>query len=230
MTTLRDSSWRSSWRLLRVGARRPLKTCCRHKHRNEDRQMTFRALRADTYRQYGRFSWGCVIRGAVTCRTFRVVIAMRLCQAAAASRGPMRTILFPLQIIHRLAAQLAAVDFSWRTQIGAGIAITHGWGLVVSPGANIGNNVTLFHGVTLGRRDRLSPDGSRLTEYPVIEDEVWIGPHAIIVGGVTIGRGSRIAGGAFVVDSVPPYSVVSGNPASIVKTNCSPDVLNPAPL
>ena len=100
----------------------------------------------------------------------------------------------------------------------------------MSQGAVIGKNVTLFHGVTLGRRDRIASDGTRLTEYPVIEDEVWIGPHAIIVGGVTIGRGSRIAGGAFVTDSIPSYSVVAGNPASIVKANCTPDVMNPAPL
>ncbi|WP_074773002.1 hypothetical protein [Nitrosospira multiformis] len=64
----------------------------------------------------------------------------------------------------------------------------------------------------------------------MIEDEVWIGPHAIIVGGVTIGRGSRIAGGAFVTENVPPYSIVSGNPSTIVKANCTPDVMNPAPL
>lgn len=192
--------------------------------------MPLNALRADTHRQYGRFSWMCVIKGAITRRTFRVVVTMRLCQAAAASRGPLRVMLVPLKIFHRLATQLAAMDFSWQTNVGAGIAITHGWGLVVSPGGKIGNNVTLFHGVTLGRRDRISTDGARLTEYPLIEDEVWIGPHAIIIGGVTIGRGSRIAGGAFVVDSVPPYSVVSGNPALIIKKNCTPDVMNPAPL
>lgn len=97
-------------------------------------------------------------------------------------------------------------------------------------GARIGNNVTLFHGATLGRRDRISHDGERFTEYPVLEDEVWVGPHAIIVGGVIIGHGSRIAGGAFVTSSIPPYSIVSGNPASIVKSNCVPDVTNPAPV
>lgn len=192
--------------------------------------MELNALRADTHRLYGRFRWRYVIKGLIANRTFRVVITMRLCQAAAASRGPLRLMLLPLKILHRLATHLAAMDFSWQTSVGAGFALTHGWGLVVSSGGKIGNNVTLFHGVTLGRRDRISSDGSRSIEFPVIEDEVWIGPHAIIVGGVTIGRGSRIAGGAFIVESVPPYSVVSGNPASIIKRNCIPDVMNPAPL
>lgn len=192
--------------------------------------MTLSALKSDTHRQYGQFSWGRLIKGALNNRTFRVVVTMRLCQAVASAPGPLRVMLFPLKIMHKLATHLAAVDFSWQTKVGAGFAITHGWGLVVTPGAKIGRNVTLFHGVTLGRRDRIAPDGTRAIGYPVIEDEVWIGPHAILVGGVTIGRGSRIAGGAFVTESVPPHSVVSGNPAVIVKSHCTPDVMNPAPL
>lgn len=187
------------------------------------------ALKGDTHRQYGRFSWSCVLKGSLGRRTFRPVVTMRLCQGIAAS-GPLLRLSLPLfKALHRLACQIAAVDLPWGMQVGAGFALTHGWGLVVTPGARLGNNVTLFHGVTLGRRDRIARDGTRSTEYPVLEDEVWVGPHAIIVGGVTIGRGSRIAGGAFVTESVPAYSVVSGNPAAIVKSNCTPDVNNPAP-
>jgi serine O-acetyltransferase len=188
------------------------------------------ALKADTHRQYGTFSWMNLVKGALTYRTFRVVVTMRLCQAVSGSRGPVRVLLLPMKLLHRIAGQLAAVDFPWQTRVGAGLAITHGWGLVVNSGATIGGNVTLFHGVTLGRRDRIGADGTRITEYPVLEDEVWVGPHAIVVGGVTVGRGSRIGGGAFVAESIPPYSIVSGNPASIVKRDCVPDVMNPAPL
>ena len=188
------------------------------------------ALKGDTFRQYGRFSWGLALQGALTRRNFRVVVTMRLCQAAAQSRG-LGALAKPLcQLLHKIATHTAAVDFAWQTEVGTGLALTHAWGLVVNAGAKIGNNVTLFHGVTLGRRDRIAANGERQTDYPIIEDEVWIGPHAIIVGGVTIGRGSRIAGGAFVTESVPAYSVVSGNPATIVKSHCVPDVMNPAPL
>ncbi|MBI3229445.1 MAG: serine acetyltransferase [Burkholderiales bacterium] len=191
---------------------------------------TWSALKGDTFRQFGKFSWGLAIKGAITRRTFRVVFTTRLCQAAAKSGGLGRILLPFCKLMHKWAAHNAAMDFGWQTEIGTGLALTHGWGLVVNAGAKIGNNVTLFHGVTLGRRDRISSMGERLTEYPVLEDEVWVGPHAIIVGGVTIGRGSRIAGGAFVTEDVPPYSVVSGNPSSIVKSHCTPDVMNPAPL
>ena len=188
------------------------------------------ALKADTYRQFGRYGWGLTLKGALTNRTFRVVVTMRLCQAANASNGPFRLALPCMKLLHRMATHGAATDFPWRTDIGAGFALTHGWAAVINQGARIGRNVTLFHGVTLGRRDRISAAGERDTGYPVLEDEVWVGPNATIVGGITIGRGSRVAGGAFVTDSVPPFSVVSGNPASIVKSGCVPDVMNPAPL
>lgn len=122
------------------------------------------------------------------------------------------------------------MDISWRTSIDAGLALTHGWGLVINKEAKIGKNVTLFHGATLGRRDKVLADGSVKIEFPVLEDNVWVGPHAIIVGGVTIGEGSRIAGGAFVTEDIPPHSLVVGNPAKIVKQNCRPDVMNPAPV
>ncbi len=191
---------------------------------------TWSALKADTYRQYGRFTLRSLVKGVVTRRTFRVVVTMRLCQGVATSHGLLRMMLSIFKLLHRIATHRAAIDLSWRTEIGGGLALIHGWGLVVSHGTKIGKNVTLFHGVTLGRRDRISREGERLIEYPVLEDEVWIGPHAIIVGGVTIGRGSRIAGGAFVTDSVPPHSVVLGNPSAIVKSGCTPDVINPAPV
>lgn len=192
-------------------------------------QWAWSALKADTWRQYGRFGWGRVIRGALASRTFRPVVTMRLCQAAASSAGPLQLALPFFRALHRLATHAAAMDLAWSAEIGPGLALTHGWGLVVSPGARIGANVTLFHGVTIGLRLRLAKDGRRLEEYPVLEDEVWVGPHATIVGGVRIGRGSRIAAGAFVTESVPPFSVVTGNPAAIVKEKCVPDVYNPAP-
>ena len=99
---------------------------------------------------------------------------MRLCQDIAASRGLLRITLPAFMLLHRTATHSAGMDLSWRTEIGGGLALTHGWGLVVSPGARIGRNVTRFRGVTLGRRDRISRDGARLTEYPLIDDEVWV--------------------------------------------------------
>jgi serine O-acetyltransferase len=96
--------------------------------------------------------------------------------------------------------------------------------------ARIGKNVTLFQGVTLGQLDLIGSDGQRTTGYPALEDEVWVGPHAIIVGNVIVGRGSIIAGGSLVTKSVPPHTVIAGNPGEILRRSCVPDVSNPAPV
>lgn len=185
-------------------------------------------LTADVHRVYGRSRPLDVIRGFITKRTLRPIITMRLCQMVQSSAWAFLLPLFKLA--HKSVCQLAAIDLPWNLKAGPGLAITHGWGLVISPGCSVGANVTLFHGVTLGRRDRIDSRGGRQTGYPVIEDEVWVGPHAIIVGGMTIGRGSRIGGGAFVTEDVPAHCTVTGNPAVIVRRDCSPDVMNRAPI
>jgi serine O-acetyltransferase len=185
------------------------------------------ALKADTHRQFGHFSWRLVLRGFCTSPTYRVLVTLRCCQAARECPKPFRwAVLGVARVLHGLATQWAGIELPWRTVIAPGLALTHGRGMVVNAGTRIGSNVTLFHGVTLGQRDHIDGDGRRFTTYPVIEDEVWIGPHAIVVGGVTVGKGSRIAGGAYVFTSVPPYSLVLGNPGKVVKSNCTPDVGN----
>ena len=184
-------------------------------------------LKSDTYRKFGFYSVSKMLKGALFSTTFRPIFTLRLCQKG--ERGMLRVLRIPFKILHRMATHLAGIELPSGTQIGAGFVLTHGRGAVINQGARIGRNVTVFHGVTLGQLDRIAKDGSRTTEFPTIEDDVWIGPHAIIVGGVTIGQGSRIAGGAFITESVPPYSVVVGNPASIVKSDCTPDVVNRVP-
>jgi len=195
------------------------------------RQATpWNALKADTHRQYGCFSWTRLVAGILTRRTFRVVATMRLCQAAHASRGLGRLMLPLWQALHRITQQRAGLDLPWRTSIGPGLSIAHGWGLVVNARARLGRNVTLFHGTTIGQRDRLDQGGTRISDTPTVDDDVWIGPHAVVVGGVCVGRGSRIAAGALVAEDVPSYSIMQGNPAKVVKRNCMPDVVHPSPL
>lgn len=189
-----------------------------------------RALMADTYRRFGRASAALALKGVLVDPAFRVLATLRLCQALARQRPPLRWLLWPARVLHRMAGRMALIEVPWRTQVGAGLALTHGQGIVISDGARLGANVTLFHGCTLGRGDLINEAGERQPCYPVVEDEVWIGPHAIVVGGITIGRGSRIAGGAFVNRDLPPYSVALGNPARIVRRGCAPDVYHRAPL
>ena len=194
-----------------------------------ERQTAWHALRADTVRQYGGYSLRGLLKGFFSKTHFRAIVTMRLCQMARDSGGIRGRILLGIfRRLHRVATRMASMDLHWTTDISPGFCITHGWGLVVSPGARIGKNVTLFHGVTLGRSDRIGPGGERQIGYPILEDEVWIGPNAIVVGGITIGKGSRIAGGAFVTESIPAHTMVGGNPSQIMKSDCVADVMNPA--
>lgn len=192
------------------------------------RDSLWQVLTADLVRQGVACSVAGLIKTCLANRVFRSIVSMRLCQAAAAANGRLRMLLPLSKLAHRWNCRRAGLDLSWQADIAPGFAITHGWGLVVSPGAKIGRNCTLFHGATLGQADRMDHSGSRLSGFPVLEDEVWVGPHAIVVGGIRLGKGCRVLGGAFVTTDIPPFTLVSGNPARIVKENIMPDVANPA--
>lgn len=184
----------------------------------------------DLFRLTTKVDFLSFFRAFLFSRTFRPLITLRLCQKTVGSKNPFLKVLhFCARLSHRFVCGLAGLDLPWETAIAPGLAITHGWGLVVAPGTKIGRNVTLFHGVTLGRRDRIDPDGRRSVGYPTIEDEVWIGPNAIVLGDIVVGRGSRIAGGSLVLETVPAHSIVMGNPGRVVKTGCVPDVPNRVP-
>ena len=190
------------------------------------KKLNFDEIKKDVTRYFGVFSWKKLIFGFLFNRTFRPIVTLRLCQQADVAGWVV--FLFIFKIIHGVVCHAASVDLPWRTSIGAGLKIDHGRGLVVNKNAVIGSNVTILHGVTIGQKDKILADGVRVSSYPKVEDLVWIGPNAIIVGGVTIGKGSRVAGGAFVYEDVPKYSIVAGNPGKVVSSNCIPDVINRA--
>jgi serine O-acetyltransferase len=187
-------------------------------------------IRADAYRCEGRTVNGLglavlLYRDA----TLRPVVTLRLVRHARVRFGRLAgPVGWPLRRLHRWAQRQAGVDLPAEAHVGSGLRILHGWGLVVSPGAVIGDNVTLFHGVTLGQKDVILADGRRMTGYPVLEDEVWVGPHAIVVGAVRVGRGARVAGGAVVTRDVEPYTIVGGNPGRVLSEDALADVANRA--
>ncbi|MDR1567238.1 MAG: hypothetical protein LBS33_00915 [Streptococcaceae bacterium] len=75
----------------------------------------------------------------------------------------------------------------------------------------IGRNCVIHQGVTIGGSGRV------VTSFPTIEDDVTIYANSVIVGGVTVGKGSKVAAGAVVIEDVPPYTLVAGVPAKVVK-------------
>lgn len=104
-------------------------------------------------------------------------------------------------------------DIKCDTIIGEGFEIFHSaHGSMVSPTTIIGRNVSLRQNTTIGAKGFNGAEKS-----PVIEDNVTIGPNACIIGNITIGHHSVIGAGAVVVKDVPPYAVVAGNPAKVIK-------------
>lgn len=191
---------------------------------------TWQAICADVHRRYGKSGWLPLLKCLVMARTFRPLLTLRLVQSLSRRGIFGRCAAIPFKLLHQLFCGMAAMDLPYQTVVGPGLAITHGWGLVVSPGARIGANCTLFHGATLGRKDDIDAAGRRHSGYPILEDEVWVGAHAIIIGALTIGQGARVAAGSVVTKSVLAGSIVGGNPARLLRESAPPDVGNRAPL
>jgi serine O-acetyltransferase len=112
-------------------------------------------------------------------------------------------------------------DISPTCNIGPGLYIGHFGGVVISPFAVLGSNINIAQGVTIGAESRGVRKGA-----PVLEDRVWIGANAILVGHITIGHDALIAPGAYVNFDVPPMSIVLGNPGKIVSQSGSIGYVN----
>src|SRR5512138_847027 len=107
---------------------------------------------------------------------------------------------------------LTGIEIHPGAQIGPRLFIDHGMGVVIGETAEVGADVTLYHGVTLGGTSL-----SKGKRHPTLEDRVVVGAGAKILGAITIGADSRIGANAVVVKSVPPNSVVVGVPGQIVQ-------------
>ena len=97
-------------------------------------------------------------------------------------------------------------------KIGKGLFIDHGNGVIIGETAVIGNNVTLYQGVTLGGTGK--EQGKR---HPTIGDNVMISAGAKVLGSFTIGENSKIGAGSVVLSPVPPNSTVVGVPGRVVR-------------
>jgi len=114
------------------------------------------------------------------------------------------------RFLSHVARFLTGVEIHPAARLGAGLFIDHGMGVVIGETAEVGDNVTLLHGVTLG--------GTSLKKekrHPTLGDNVVVGAGAGVFGAFTIGSGSRIGAGSVVVREVPPNSVVVGVPGRV---------------
>jgi serine O-acetyltransferase len=96
-------------------------------------------------------------------------------------------------------------------RLGRRVFIDHGMGVIIGETAVVGNDVTIFQGVTLGGTGKET--GKR---HPNIEDGAVIGVGAVVLGNVTVGARTKVGGGAVVVDNVPPDATIVGIPGRVV--------------
>ena len=126
-----------------------------------------------------------------------------------------------LKLVARLIANigrfLTGVDIHPGANIGRRLFIDHGMGVVIGETTDIGDDVTLYQGVTLG--------GTSLNKgkrHPTVEDHVIITTGATVLGPVTIGARSRIGAGSVVIHPVPPNATVVGIPGRVVRSDGVP--------
>jgi serine O-acetyltransferase len=126
------------------------------------------------------------------------------------------------RILSQLSRWLTGIEIHPGARLGRRLFIDHGMGVVIGETSEVGDDVLIYQGVTLG--------GTSLKKekrHPTIGDHVLISAGASVIGPVTIGHSSRIGAGAVVVSSAPPYSTIVGIPGKVVeKDRLNSDVID----
>lgn len=117
-----------------------------------------------------------------------------------------------------LARWITGIEIHPGARVGERLFIDHGMGVVIGETSIIGNDVTMYHGVTLGGKGGAEKPVKR---HPTIEDGAIIGSGAQILGDITIGAEAKVGASSIVTGDVPPGCTVVGNPARLV--NCKDD-------
>lgn len=123
-----------------------------------------------------------------------------------------RKCFLPARLISQLSAHFTGIEIHPGARIGKGLFIDHGHGVVIGETAILGDNVTLYQGVTLGGTGK--EHGKR---HPTIGNNVMISAGAKVLGSFTVGDNSKIGAGSVVLHEVPPNSTVVGVPGRVVK-------------
>jgi len=137
------------------------------------------------------------------------LLAHRVAHALDGARVP----LLP-RSISMLARAVTGIEIHPSARIGEGLFIDHGAGVVIGETADIGDNVTLYQGVTLGGTGFAT--GKR---HPTVQDNVTIGSGAKLLGPITVGHGAKIGANSVVITDVPPNATVVGNPGHPVRVD-----------
>ena len=124
------------------------------------------------------------------------------------------------RVISQFSRFLTGIEIHPKAKIGKNLFIDHGMGVVIGETSNIGDNVTIYHMVTLGG---ISPsinsdDQREIKRHPTLEDNVVVGSGAQVLGPITVGKNAKIGANAVVTKDVPENGVMVGIPAKNVGT------------
>jgi serine O-acetyltransferase len=148
---------------------------------------------------------------------FHAVTAHRFIHALYRANVP----LLP-RYLSQMVRFFTGIEIHPGAQLGKGVFIDHGMGVVIGETAQVGDGCTIYQGVTLG--------GTSLSQgkrHPTLGKNVTVGVNAAVLGAITIGDNSKIGGGSVVVKDVPPNSTVVGVPARLVMQDGVPVRLVP---
>src|SRR5438270_2641670 len=137
------------------------------------------------------------------------LLAYRVAHALYLARVPWLP-----RLISMLTRAVTGIEIHPAARIGQGLFIDHGAGVVIGETADIGDNVTIYQGVTLGGTGFAT--GKR---HPTVQDNVTIGSGAKLLGPITVGHGAKIGANSVVITDVPPNSTVVGNPGHPVRVD-----------
>ena len=118
------------------------------------------------------------------------------------------------RLISQIARFFTLIEIHPGATIGKGLFIDHGSGVIIGETAELGDNITLYQGVTLGGTGK--EQGKR---HPTLRDNVMVSAGAKVLGSFTIGENSKIGAGSVVLEEVPPNCTVVGVPGRVVKMN-----------
>lgn len=119
---------------------------------------------------------------------------------------------FIARAISQISRGLTGIEIHPGAQIGKRFFIDHGMGVVIGETAKIGDNVMLYHGVTLGGTGK-----DKIKRHPTVGDNVLIGAETIVLGPINIGSNTKIGAGSVVLEDIPANVTAVGSPTKIVR-------------